>query len=99
MMTLIQISKILRGQAKQLKITQEELRKNCGISRQTLTHVLSGHDNYKVTTLLAVVDRLGLDIVFLPKAAAVGLQGELGPKPMTVKTGVQAALERIRNRD
>lgn len=96
--TLSQIATILRQQTKQQKLTQEELRKNAGISRQTLTNVLSGNSDFKVTTLLAVADRLGLDVILLPKAVARGLADELTPKPPVVKTTVQAALERLHKR-
>lgn len=99
MATLRQIAIILREQAKWGRVTQETLRKDAGISRQTLTNVLSGNADYKMTTLLAVIDRLGIDIVLLPKEAARGLADDLAPRKPEVKTGVQAALERIRNRD
>ena len=98
MTTLSQIATILRQQVKQHKSTQEALRKNVGISRQTLTNVLSGNSDFKVTTLLAIADRLGLDVIILPKTAARGLEDELTPRPPIVKTTVQAALDRLQER-
>lgn len=77
--TLSSISASLRRQAKELGLTQEALRKDAGISRQTLTNVLSGNSDFRVTTLIAVADRLDMDVVFLPKTAARGLADELSP--------------------
>ncbi len=96
--TLSQIGTILRQQVKRQNLTQEVLRTNVGISRQTLTNVLSGNSDFKVTTLLAIADRLGLEVILLPKAAARGLADELAPRPPVVKTTVQAALERLHER-
>ncbi len=96
--TLSQIATILRQQTKQQDLTQEVLRKSAGISRQTLTNVLSGNSDFKVTTLIAIADRLGLDVILLPKAAARGLADELAPRPPVVKTTVQVALERLHER-
>jgi len=79
-----------------LKITQAALGHDAGISRRTLTNVLSGTSDYKVTTLLAVADRLGLEIVVLPKEAARGLESAaFTPTAPKVRTAVQAALDRL----
>lgn len=96
--TLSQIATILRRQTKRQNLTQEMLRKGAGISRQTLTNVLSGNSDFKVTTLIAIADRLGLDVILLPKAAARGLADELAPRPPVVKTTVQGALDRLHER-
>lgn len=96
--TLSQIATMLRQQAKRQDLTQEVLRKSAGISRQTLTNVLSGNSDFKVTTLIAIADRLGLDVILLPKAAARGLADEFTPRPPVVKTTVQAALDRLQER-
>ena len=96
MTTLLQLSIWLRQQLLRYGGTQESLRLDAGISRQTLTNVLSGTVDYKVTTLLAVADRLGLDVVLVPKGAVAGLQLTPQDTPPLVKTGVQAALEKLR---
>jgi transcriptional regulator with XRE-family HTH domain len=99
MRTLGEIASALRERAKTGRVTQESLRKNAGISRQTLTNVLSGNCDYKVTTLLAIVDRLGLELVLVPKAAAAGLAGGFdATKRPTVKSIVQEALERLHSK-
>lgn len=94
MATLSSISQTLRKQLQALKLTQETVRQDTGITRRTLTNVLSGKQDYKLTTLLAIADRLGLDVVLLPKEAARGIN--LTPTPPKVTSTVQATLERLR---
>jgi transcriptional regulator with XRE-family HTH domain len=94
MQTPQQIATTLRNRLKREGISQERLRSDVGVSRQTLTNVLSGSHDYKLTTLLAVADRLGFEMVLLPKEAAAGLSSTDATAPL-VKTRVQAALDRL----
>lgn len=94
MLTLQSIAQTLRQRLQFSGMSQETLRSAAGISRQTLTHVLSGKADYKLTTLMAVADRLGLELVLLPKGAAGGVQAEAASTP-AVKSRVQAALDQI----
>jgi transcriptional regulator with XRE-family HTH domain len=55
-------------------MTQQTLRESAGVSRQTLTNVLKGTEDFKVSTLLALADRLGLELLLVPRAAARGLR-------------------------
>ncbi len=71
-----------------------ELKSQAGISQRTLTNVLSGTEDYKVSTLMAVADRLGLELVLVPKAAAVAVEAGKTTAPL-VKSRVAAALERV----
>ena len=73
MKTLSEVASSLRSQTATRGLTQDVLRQRAGVSRRTLTHVLSGQQDYKVTTLLAVADKLGLELVLVPREAAVGL--------------------------
>lgn len=68
------ISAELREALSHSGLKQQDLREAAGVSRQTLANVLKGTEDYKLTTLLALADRLGLELVLLPKAAARGLQ-------------------------
>lgn len=97
MSDLQKIAENLRSRIKSTGITQAALRDAVGISRQTMANVLAGDKDYKLTTLLAVVDRLGLKIVIVPKAAASGLTEE-STAPI-VKTKVQAALDSVGSKD
>lgn len=97
MKTLSEIALRLKQQVARAKVRQEDLRVQSGISRQTLTNVLSGMADYRMTTLLSIADRLGLELVFVPKVAAPALEaGET--RPPIVKTAVQAAQDRVMER-
>jgi hypothetical protein len=52
--------------------------------------------NLKVSTLFAMTDKLGLEVVLVPKGAASGLAEENQAAVPQVKTLVEAALERVR---
>jgi len=67
------IATLLRTQLKATGMTQAALRQAAGLSTRTLTLLLSGSHDFKLSTLLAVADRLGLELVLVPKAAAAGL--------------------------
>lgn len=73
MKTLREISNALRRALKACGQTQAQLQEAAGITQRTLTNVLSGEQDFKVTTLLAVADRLGLELMLVPKAAVRGL--------------------------
>lgn len=99
MKSLPEIASFLRERLKNNKVSQRELGEDAGIARRTLTGVLSGEADYKVTTLMAVLDRLGYELAIVPKGAAAGLGGEgsFAPTPPTVKTVVHAARERLKS--
>ncbi len=89
------ISTALRQQMKRMSVTQDELSGSAGVSRRTLTHVLSGEHDFKVSTLLVLADRLGLELVLVPKALASAASASATTAPV-VKTRVQAALDNVR---
>lgn len=68
MKTLAQLGALLRDRVHSAAITQDVLRRRAGVSRRTLTNVLSGKQDFKVTTLFAVADRLGLEVTLTPKS-------------------------------
>jgi transcriptional regulator with XRE-family HTH domain len=100
MKSLLEIAAALRAGAKRIAITQDELGEAAGVSRRTLTHALSGTHDIKVTTLMSVADRVGLELVLVPKGATQGIPGpdEFGAKPPIAKTRIQQMLERDRKR-
>ena len=87
----MEISDVLRRQAGQIGLSSKALAEQTGTSTQTLWKVMKGSHDFKVSTLLALADRLGLEVVLIRKEAAPGLVP-------AVKTKVQAALERISGR-
>jgi transcriptional regulator with XRE-family HTH domain len=74
MKSIYEISRRLRETLKASGRTQQEIRLSAGLSRQTMNNVLKGTEDYKLSTLLAVAERLGLELVILPKSAARGLE-------------------------
>ena len=95
MRNLVDIAILMRDAMKRQKVTQQDLRERAGIARGTLTGVLSGESDYKVTTLMAVLDRLGYEMVIVPKAAARAVPTQWEPTEPVVKTKVQIAIEKL----
>jgi transcriptional regulator with XRE-family HTH domain len=85
----------LRAAAARRSMTQTQLRTQAGVSQRTLTNVLSGEEDFKVSTLLALADRLGLEVALIPKGAAVAVGAGETSEPL-VKSRVASALERVR---
>jgi len=100
MHSLSELATLLRTQIKERDLTQQALREQAGLAKRTLENVLSGQADYKVTTLMAILDRLGLELVVVPKAAAAGLSDlePGGQARSAVKTRVQAAQEAMQAR-
>lgn len=94
MKSLSEVSRVLRKRQKSLKLSQESLREAAGLSRQTMTNVLKGDQDFKLSTLLAVADRLDLEMVLLPRGAAAGIEGR-ATEPV-VMTTVDEALAKLR---
>jgi transcriptional regulator with XRE-family HTH domain len=96
MKTIKEIASFFRSELSEQGLTQARLETEAGIAHQTLINVLSGQADFKVTTLLSVADRLGYEMVFVPKVAAAGLAYQ-EDRPV-VKSRVRVALEKIRQK-
>lgn len=94
MTTLPDIADVLRGAYRRNGLTQTRLADAAGISKRTLTHVLSGEEDFRLSTLLALADRLGLELLLVPKGAAkaIAASDEIGPPVRSVVTEALAAL-------
>lgn len=100
MKSLLDLAELLRSRLKAQGLSQRVLCARAGLARRTLENMLSGRVDYKVTTLIAVLDRLGLELVVVPKEAAPGL-ADLAPHTQAqsaVKTRLQAAHEALQER-
>lgn len=95
MKTHSEISALLRARIQDQGLTQSTLRESAGIAQRTLTNVLSGEQDFKVSTLLALLDRLGLELVLVPNDAAPAAPA-WQVAPSNIPTRVQVALERTR---
>ena len=94
MKTHLEIAQTLRGQMRIRGTTQAELAQSAGLAPRTLQLMLKGTRDYRLGTLFAAADRLGLEVVLVPKAAAAAVAAGQITEPV-VKTVVQAALDRL----
>ena len=92
MNSIPEISATLRGHLQQSGRTGQSLREAAGLSRQTFANVMGGEHDYKLSTLLALADRLGLEVLLLPKGAGRGLMPDASGA--VVETLVDLARER-----
>jgi DNA-binding phage protein len=63
MKSLGEVSKVLAERAAKRRYGKMQLAADAGVTYRTLSHVLSGEQDFKVSTLMAVADRLGLELV------------------------------------
>jgi len=98
MITVEQLATALRDRIARSGMTQKALSVEAGVSRQTLSKILSGQADLKVTTLFALADKLGMEVMLLPKDIAPDVAAkdefESRTEPL-VKSVVDAAMERI----
>ena len=92
MNTIREVSAGLKAALEQRKLTQRAVREAAGISKQTFANVFSGKEDYKLSTLLSLADKLGLDLLLLPKEAARGLSVSRTNSP-AVESFVDRALK------
>ena len=95
MKTIAELSQSLEERTRALKYGKLQLASDAGVTYRTLSHVLGGTQDFKVSTLLAVADRLGMELMLVPaEARQVFVQDSTSRA--AVPTKVQAALERLK---
>ena len=57
-----EVAKVLRDAISHRKVSQAQLHEEAGISQRTLTNVLSGDEDFKLSTLFALADKYDLVI-------------------------------------
>jgi transcriptional regulator with XRE-family HTH domain len=96
MKSILAFSTLLRARVDELGLTQAELADAAGVSRRTLTQVLGGKTDFRIGTLIALADRLGLEVLMVPGAVAETIAiGNAVTKPV-VKSRVREALDKVR---
>ena len=65
MKTLTELSRALREQRKQLALNQKDMRMRIGMSQQQYQRIEAGAD-LRVSTLMRVLEGMGLELVLLP---------------------------------
>ncbi|MCT9070489.1 helix-turn-helix domain-containing protein [Cupriavidus gilardii] len=96
MKTIEEVSHALSAQTERVGYGKTRLAHDAGITFRTLSHVLQGNQDFKVSTLLAVADRLGLELMLVPREAR-SLFGAAGPAQPAIPSVVDAALQRLKS--
>lgn len=89
-----EVAAVLRQALAASPWTQAALRTQAGLSQRTLTNVLGGRQDFKLSTLLALADRLGLELLLVPKGAAAAVDAGQTDAPQ-VRSRVAAALQAV----
>lgn len=99
MKNLSDISGFLRNELSQYAFNYDNLDASLGFAVGTTVKMLDEQGDYSVMELMALLDRLGYEIAIFDKKALQQLRdGPNGPAPpLTVKTGVQLALDKLRD--
>ncbi|MDO8778368.1 MAG: helix-turn-helix transcriptional regulator [Burkholderiaceae bacterium] len=84
MNTLKSIAESLRQGRKNL--SDVELAKQTGLTRQSVRRAMSGEQNFNVTTLLAIAEANGQEVVLVPRDVARALSGTNLPPSQAVST-------------
>ncbi|MFC4278849.1 helix-turn-helix domain-containing protein [Achromobacter aloeverae] len=94
MNTHADVATVLRDAIKRRGLTQARLKEEAGLSQRTLTKVLSGAEDFKLSTLFALADRLGLALILAPLEAAPAVAAGPVTEP-AIRSRVAGALERV----
>jgi hypothetical protein len=92
MTTLVDLSRTLLDAQNQVGIGRSEMAALAGISRITLRHALAGED-FRVSTLLALADKLGLDVALVPQSVSHAMQTAQTRQPPQGRRGSEGADE------
>ncbi len=87
MTSLKSLADSLDAQARAQGKTRRALKQEAGIATQTLVNIMNGKEDYRMSSFLAVADRLGLEVVLLPRQLAVPLAAQ--------ESGVRTAMQRL----
>ena len=93
MRTLNEVATVLETERKRQRVTYDDLARSAGLTPVSTRRALQAVTAPKVTTLMALADRLGLEVVLLPKAVAAGFQATPAA-PAPALTAVDKLLRR-----
>lgn len=99
MKNLSDISDFLRNELSQYAFNYDDLDAILGFSAGTIVKILDEQGDFSVMELMSLLDRLGYEIaIFDKKVLQQFIDGPNGPAPpLAVKTGVQLALDKLRD--
>lgn len=81
MKTLSEIATRLEDERQRLMLDYQALAERTGLTPLSVRNVLQGRTAPRITTLMAIADQLGLEVLLLPKVAAAGLQSHSVQEP------------------
>jgi transcriptional regulator with XRE-family HTH domain len=82
MKTLSDIATRLEEERQRLSLDYQTLAERTGLTPLSVRGVLQGRTAPRITTLMAIADQLGLEVLLLPKVVASGLQAHTVEEPM-----------------
>ena len=89
MKTLSEVASRLEDERRRLMLDYQALAERTGLTPLSVRNVLQGRSAPRITTLMAIADQLGLEVLLLPKVVAAGLQ------PYSVQEPAPPALSRV----
>lgn len=96
MRTLKEIADVLQRARRDDSITVRELVEKTGLTAVTLRGLFEAKTDPRLTTLMAVADELGLEVMLVPKAISASLMKSGHSDNIEVPTLIGSALKRRR---
>jgi transcriptional regulator with XRE-family HTH domain len=81
MKTLSEVAKRLEDERRRLMLDYQALAERTGLTPLSVRNVLQGRSAPRITTLMALADPLGLEVLLLPKVVASGLHAQTAEEP------------------
>lgn len=102
-----EVAQTLNAERRRQKLKYVELAQATGLSVLAVRQALQGKTALRITSMMALADRLGLELMLLPKMVASSMSGDNnaavpsgysdGPAVAPVLTSVELALQRQRS--
>ncbi|MGH6640731.1 MAG: helix-turn-helix domain-containing protein [Polaromonas sp.] len=82
MKTLSEMAMRLESERQRLKLDYQAIAEKTGLTPLSVRSALQGRTAPRITTLMAIADQLGLEVLMLPKVVAMGLEAQAGEGPL-----------------
>ncbi len=94
MNSLSELAEVIRARMLQSKATYASLSAAAGVANGTLGRILSGEHDFRINTLFAIADRLGLEVLLVPKGSVTAIGA-----PDEARSAVPSVIDRALGRD
>ena len=81
MKTLSEMTSVLEDERQRLALDYQALAERTGLTPLSVRNILQGRTAPRITTLMAIANQLGLEVMLLPKVVATGLQSHIAQEP------------------